>query len=201
METMTTLDFMEFRNYLVPASGFQSLQFRLVEATLGIKSQHHMEVEKQFFTSRLSAEDKVRLEEAEKKISVLELLEVWLSRMPFSEFGGFDFWGGYSRAVETMLNQDKEIISTNPSLDDRTKGLELKNLEVTASSFHTLLDARAFEEQRQQGKIRLSQKVMLSAVFIYLYRDYPAWPLWVPLKTPAVCIDSRRFGTTFLRKT
>src|SRR6476660_7673156 len=26
METMTSLDFMEFRDYLVPASGFQSLQ-------------------------------------------------------------------------------------------------------------------------------------------------------------------------------
>lgn len=37
LETMTPLDFMEFRNYLSPASGFQSLQFRLIENKLGLK--------------------------------------------------------------------------------------------------------------------------------------------------------------------
>ena len=37
LETMTPLDFMEFRNYLCPASGFQSLQFRLLENKLGVK--------------------------------------------------------------------------------------------------------------------------------------------------------------------
>lgn len=39
LETMTPLDFMEFRNYLAPASGFQSLQFRLIENKLGIKNE------------------------------------------------------------------------------------------------------------------------------------------------------------------
>ena len=33
---MTPLDFMEFRSYLSPASGFQSLQFRLIENKLGL---------------------------------------------------------------------------------------------------------------------------------------------------------------------
>ncbi len=36
LETMTPLDFMEFRSYLTPASGFQSLQFRLIENKLGL---------------------------------------------------------------------------------------------------------------------------------------------------------------------
>jgi len=36
LETMTPLDFMEFRDYLAPSSGFQSLQFRLIENKLGI---------------------------------------------------------------------------------------------------------------------------------------------------------------------
>ena len=36
LETMTPLDFMEFRSYLSPASGFQSLQFRLIENKLGL---------------------------------------------------------------------------------------------------------------------------------------------------------------------
>jgi tryptophan 2,3-dioxygenase len=37
LETMTPMDFMEFRHYLSPASGFQSLQFRLLENKLGVK--------------------------------------------------------------------------------------------------------------------------------------------------------------------
>lgn len=174
METMTTLDFMEFRDYLVPASGFQSLQFRLVEATLGIKAHHRMEVEKQFFTSRLKPEDKARLEAAENNISILELLQAWLERMPFVEFDGFDFWGEYSTAVDKMLRSDEEIISTNPILDERTKELELKNLKLTQQTFNTLLDSNLFDEWKNAGKVRISQKAMLSAVFIYLYRDYPA---------------------------
>ncbi|NIV14504.1 MAG: hypothetical protein GWN62_25480, partial [Aliifodinibius sp.] len=31
LDTMTPLDFLSFRNLLVPASGFQSLQFRMIE--------------------------------------------------------------------------------------------------------------------------------------------------------------------------
>ena len=38
LETMTPLAFMDFRGYLTAASGFQSLQFRLLENKLGVKS-------------------------------------------------------------------------------------------------------------------------------------------------------------------
>ena len=34
METMTPQDFMSFRDYLVPASGFQSVQFKMLEIGL-----------------------------------------------------------------------------------------------------------------------------------------------------------------------
>ena len=37
LETMTPLDFLDFRDLLVPASGFQSLQFRLIENQLGLR--------------------------------------------------------------------------------------------------------------------------------------------------------------------
>lgn len=191
METMTSLDFMEFRDYLVPASGFQSLQFRLVEAALGIKPQHRMEVEKQFFTSRLKKEDLERLHNEEQKISIFELLEAWLSRMPFSQFEDFDFWGAYANAVEQMLNQDHEIISNNPSLSETIRGLELKNLESTKETFKTLLDSKKFEQWKNQGKVKLSQKAMLSAVFIHLYRDYPALQMPFKILNSLVEIDEK----------
>jgi len=37
LETMTPYDFAEFRDYLKPASGFQSFQFRMIEHKLGLK--------------------------------------------------------------------------------------------------------------------------------------------------------------------
>lgn len=191
METMTTLDFMEFRDYLVPASGFQSLQFRLVEATLGIKAEHRMEVEKQFFTSRLNPEDRKKLEVAENNISIFELLQAWLERMPFSQFEDFDFWGDYSAAVDKMLEQDREIISNNPGLDERMKTLELKNLDLTQETFSTLLDTKKYEHWKGQGKVRLSQKAMLSAVFIYLYRDYPALQMPFNILNSLVEVDEK----------
>lgn len=191
METMTTLDFMEFRDYLVPASGFQSIQFRLVEAALGIKAQHRMEVEKQFFTSRFKPEDRKALEDAEKKISIFELLETWLARMPFGQFDGFDFWGSYALAVDKMLNADKETIQTNPALDDKWRQMELSNLELTRQTFDTLLDANKYDQMKAQGKIRLSQKAMLSAVFIYLYRDYPALQMPFKILNSLVEVDEK----------
>src|SRR3954467_14705850 len=36
METMTPLDFLDFRDLLRPASGFQSIQFKMIEAALGL---------------------------------------------------------------------------------------------------------------------------------------------------------------------
>lgn len=191
METMTTLDFMEFRDFLVPASGFQSLQFRLVEATLGIKAHHRMEIEKQFFTSRLKEEDRKLLEETENKISIFELLEAWLSRMPFSQFNGFDFWGEYSTAVDKMLKQDHEIISANPGLDERVRAMELKNLESTRETFATLLDTKKFDEWKNSGKVRLSQKAMLSAVFIFLYRDYPGLQMPFRILNSLIEVDEK----------
>ena len=37
LETMTPLNFMDFRDYLTAASGFQSFQFRILENRLGVK--------------------------------------------------------------------------------------------------------------------------------------------------------------------
>ncbi len=191
METMTSLDFMEFRDYLVPASGFQSLQFRLVEATLGIKPEHRMEIEKQFFNSRLNPEDRARLEEAEQKESILELLEAWLSRMPFFNFEGFDFWGEYALAVDKMLDHDQEIISANPGLSEKLRQMELKNLELTRHSFSTLLDGHKYQELLKEGKAKLSQKAILSAIFIHLYRDYPALQMPFQILNSLVEIDEK----------
>lgn len=43
LETMSPQDFLEFRNHLAPASGFQSVQFREIEFISGLKDERYLE--------------------------------------------------------------------------------------------------------------------------------------------------------------
>jgi tryptophan 2,3-dioxygenase len=57
LETMTPLDFLEFRDLLVPASGFQSLQFRLIEVRLGLSRERRASQYAHTFDRQLGAAD------------------------------------------------------------------------------------------------------------------------------------------------
>src|SRR5690606_14798818 len=54
LETMTPLDFLDFRDALVPASGFQSVQFRLIENRLGVDPSTRLRIQGAPYYSRLS---------------------------------------------------------------------------------------------------------------------------------------------------
>jgi hypothetical protein len=83
METMTPLDFLDFRDMLRPASGFQSMQFKILEARLGLRMEARFG--KQYYTSQLKPEHKAEIEALEKLPTLLELVNAWLERMPFLE--------------------------------------------------------------------------------------------------------------------
>ena len=51
LETMTPMEFLEFRDMLRPASGFQSWQFKILEAKLGLKFDDRFG--KEYYTSQL----------------------------------------------------------------------------------------------------------------------------------------------------
>src|SRR6187431_3296239 len=55
METMTPMDFLDFRDMLRPASGFQSWQFKILEAKLGLKFEHRHG--QQYYLSQLKEAD------------------------------------------------------------------------------------------------------------------------------------------------
>src|SRR6185436_9441604 len=81
LETMTTLDFLEFRNYLLPASGFQSKQFRLIEAKLGLKMEERYK--KEYYKQILSESDSEEVDKVERESTLKELIIKWLERMPY----------------------------------------------------------------------------------------------------------------------
>ncbi len=98
METMTPMDFLDFRDMLRPASGFQSYQFKIVEAKLGLKfEQRHGQ---NYYTSQLKEKDIAIIKDAENGPSVLVLINAWLQRMPFITE---DFWNNYQQVYVNSL--------------------------------------------------------------------------------------------------
>lgn len=189
IETMTPLDFMDFRDYLVPASGFMSVQFRMIELKMGLRQKHRLGIDQQFFNSRLKEQDKSILIEAEKSATLLELVDNWLSRMPFAQTQNYDFWSKYQQAIKEMLDSDQKIIESNQTLNPMQVEFELRNLEGTRASFEILFDDKKYDELLEKGEFRISRKAKLAAIFINLFRDEPVMQLPYNLLTQLLEID------------
>jgi tryptophan 2,3-dioxygenase len=150
METMTPLDFLDFRDFLRPASGFQSIQFKVVEAMLGLPFDNR--VGQNYYTSQLNEADRTYVKNAEKEVSLFTLVDTWLSRMPFAKkdtqyFNGSDFFTEYKTVYENTLQE-----------------AEKGNLGL----FNHL-----FIEKDEVTETRLSTDANRAALFIMLYRDFP----------------------------
>lgn len=184
IETMTPLDFLEFRDMLVPASGFQSVQFKQIEIRLGLRSDQRTKTDRDFFKTRLNAVDQQRLAKEEQQPGLLQRTEAWLKRMPFLDFGDFDFWGQYTRAVERMLGRDREIVSSNTTLSETEIAFQLKNLDQTRLSFETMLSEELYAAQDQ---MKLDHHALRAALFINLYRDEPIVQL--PFRFLTACVE------------
>lgn len=98
METMTPMDFLDFRDMLRPASGFQSYQFKVLEAKLGLKYEHRHG--QNYYLSQLKEKDIALIKDAEDGKSVLELVNAWLERMPFITDA---FWKNYEQVYVNSL--------------------------------------------------------------------------------------------------
>ena len=148
METMTPMDFLDFRDMLRPASGFQSWQFKLLEAKLGLKFEYRHG--KEYYTRQLKQAHIDLIKEAEANHSFLQLVNGWLERMPFNPATDgtedWNFWKDYKAAYESSLAE-----------------AEKHNLD--------LFD-EVFIEQKETH-YTLSAKANRAALFIMLYRGYP----------------------------
>ncbi|HSN62155.1 MAG TPA: tryptophan 2,3-dioxygenase family protein [Ferruginibacter sp.] len=167
LETMTPMDFLDFRDMLRPASGFQSWQFKILEAKLGLKfEQRHGQ---EYYISQLQQKEIEIIKSAEDGFSVIELVNKWLERMPFAEdekyWNSQTFWTGY------------EAVYTN-SLAEAEKN----NLENFKKIFFTA------EENTERN---LSPKACRSALFIMLYRGYPMLELPFQLLDTLLEIDNQ----------
>ena len=150
METMTPMDFLDFRDMLRPASGFQSWQFKQLEAKLGLKFDNRHG--KEYYTAQLRKEHVDVIKSAEGNRSLLELINSWLERMPLAPPLSDDpnsFWQIYKKNYEG-------------SLADAEKA----NLSALDEVFFNNLPASTLN-------IQFSPAASRAALFIMLYRGYP----------------------------
>lgn len=174
METMTPMDFLEFRDLLVPASGFQSVQFREIEVRMGLRTHNRKSVDRDYFLGRLSQRDKEHILNVEKEQSLLEHVNSWLERMPFTCMSTFNFWEDFEKSINKMLERDRDTIMNNvASLSEKAKAAQIANLESTEQTFRSLFDEDIHQELLKQNKRKLSRQATLNALFIMLYRHEP----------------------------
>lgn len=173
METLTPLDFLEFRDYLFPASGFQSLQFRIVEAMMGLREEDRLTYNGHSYKVVFTEEQKKQLTNIEENGSLFELIEKWLERTPFLSFGDFDFLSQYKQAIDKMIAKEQKAINDSDYLSDKMKGMRLQVLGSSETYFKHILDEKEHERLIESGQCRLSYKATIAALLINLYREKP----------------------------
>ncbi len=195
LETMTALDFLEFRDLLYPASGFQSYQFRLLENKLGLQPEQRLLYNKEVYYAHLKDEHQGTIKQSEQAPSLFSGVEHWLERTPFLEFRGFSFWEHYRRAVDDMLQSDRDAIMSNTVSSEEEKRQQLNEVEKNGENFDALLNAGKHNELVEKGKRRLSHKAIQAALLIELYRDEPI--LHLPFRLLTVLMDMDEQWTTW----
>eukprot|EP00939_MAST-03C_sp_MAST-3C-sp1_P000218 g218.t1 len=189
LETMTPLGFLEFRDLLFPASGFQSVQWRMIENMLGLKQKKRVMYGHRSYCSYLNKSDASVVENLEREDSIHDLVERWLERTPYVDCETFHFWDHYKKAIDGMLACDRESISRNDKIDEEKKKMQIAELAVTEKHFRSLFDGTVHEEMVRKGQRRLSQGAMQAALCITLYQDEPIFHMPFQLLSTLLEVD------------
>jgi tryptophan 2,3-dioxygenase len=182
LETMTPLDFLEFRELLHGASGFQSKQFRQIEAALGLRMENRFRPEyyKHTELGGFNQKDYEEVSEFEKEPSLLQMVERWLARAPF-----FDepFWSEWEHA------QAAASANGQPPFWTRYRSLFAASLSERDDQPDMM--AKFDEIFFHSGSGDFSAGSLRAALFIMLYRDEPLFRLPFALLNALIEIDEQ----------
>ncbi len=172
LDTMTPLDFLEFRNLLTPSSGFQSLQFRLIEARLGLQmtDRHNKDYYKRINEGGFSQEHFTKINETETAGNLLQLINIWLERMPFFDL---QFWKNYqaisssNKIAQPFWNDYRLLYNENLTEKEKNKIYDFDYVFLEENNY-------GFDEHQLQNlRSNFSAAALRAALFIMLYRDFP----------------------------
>lgn len=177
LETMTPMDFLEFRNLLLPSSGFQSLQFRVIEAKLGLKMEQRFKANyyKNTRPGGFNQQDYDAITAVESEATLKGLVIQWAERTPFfdeslwreyqsrfsAEDGAQKFWSDYKQIYKNSLSGS----------------VEMRQLDELERIFY------------KEGLGEFSVNAMRAVLFIMLYRNLPIFQQPYDLLTTLIDID------------
>jgi tryptophan 2,3-dioxygenase len=178
LETMTPLDFLEFRERLHGASGFQSVQFREIEAALGLKMEARFRPDyyKRTDLGGFNPNDAARIDEIEKQPSILQMVERWLARAPFFDEAFWTEWNNAdANGRPAFWSRYRELFAHSLSERDDVPDMLRKFDEIFFD----------------KGAGDFSPAAMRTALFIMLYRDQPLFRLPFALLNALIEIDEQ----------
>lgn len=187
LETMTALDFYDFREYLSSASGFQSLQFRLLENKIGVAENLRVPYNRRHYRDNFHGQESQALLQTEQELTLLQLVEQWLERTPGLEEDGFNFWGKLQVNIEEGFRSEKQKLEKMS--DCETKQELLEDLNKQIKLFNSLFDSKRHDHLLSKGERRLSYKALQGALMIYFYREEPRFQLPFQLLTNLMEVD------------
>ena len=190
METMTTRDYLDFRDKLSPASGFQSAQMRELEILLGLAEGERMPLgHEQSYMSALKGEGGAETAASQRVARRLaggptlrEVVTDWLARTPIdgSIAGQPDDAARVKAFLESYLEGHARATRAAMELA-RTDALTEADQERLAARYEKEMAAARsflFAEDVDEAVRPKTLRARASLVFIEGYRELPllAWP-------------------------
>ncbi|MCB9781001.1 MAG: tryptophan 2,3-dioxygenase [Alphaproteobacteria bacterium] len=190
METLTPQDFLAFRDKLVPASGFQSFQMRVIEVLLGMDLatrprygkvdpvEHIRDLAKK---SPSSAVALGQLERAMAETTLRKAMQQWLFRTPIrgsspGDPGDADtvasFVDDYLANVAAVHARQAAQMPAALGVDPDAVAARFAGMTAQARAF---MHADEIEDAGERARVR---RIRAALVFIESYRTLPllAWP-------------------------
>lgn len=187
LETMSPQEFLEFRDYLFPASGFQSFQFRLLEIKLGVNPEQRLNSR---WILNIQPEHQNLLRDAQQEPSLFDYVERWLRNIPFREFRGYNFQQSYKTAIARMFDIERENIHQRIPPGEERDGL-LRDMQHTFRNFESVYRRDIHEDMIRCGQRRLGFRATSASLMIMLYQDEPMFQLPARLLQTLIDVDNQ----------
>ncbi len=185
VETLTTRDYLAFRDQLIPASGFQSAQVREIEIVLGLDEKSRIPLGPAgTYKDALRERDgsaSPALRRVEARLAdgptLRDVVYAWLQRTPVSSEGPEKFVDGillaHKAEIENRLRIAEEKMQPTPAERDSLRARYAKELAFAEAFLHAEDDPEASAEKRAE-----TQKLRAALMFLESHRELPrlAWP-------------------------
>ena len=188
VETLTTRDYLEFRDQLIPASGFQSAQVREVEVILGLEDSARVPLGKQkSFMEALkgergepsSAHHRVEARLGDKP-TLKDAVYEWLARTPI--YGGAYSEEGTVQFLRAFLEAHRNDAKARMERAATAAGSVVDADEIRARYEREIKNGEAFLFAEDDPSVdpetkRKRRDVRAAAIFLESYRELPrlAW--------------------------